>query len=164
MYADEHDLCWRVWLAGGKVVLVPSARMHHRGAVAVNPKGCQRTVEIRTSDTKRFYANRNSLLVLLKNSQHVLLLLVLPQALLLGLEALALAALTRRWSHFRRAWIEALWDCWRLRGHILAERRRLRKVRQHGDFWLLRFLRGRFNRSTELRRCWRLGLPKVDAK
>ena len=164
MYADEHDLCWRVWLAGGKVALAPAARLHHRGAVAVNPKGGESMVEIRTSDTKRFYANRNGLLTLLKNSQHVLLLLVLPQALLVGLEALALAAAARRWSHFRRAGLEAMWDCWRLRGHIRAERRRVRALRQHGDLWLLRFLRVRLNRSAELRRCWRLGWPKVDAR
>jgi N-acetylglucosaminyl-diphospho-decaprenol L-rhamnosyltransferase len=57
MYADEYDLCWRVWLAGHKVIWAPSARLHHRGAAAVNPRGQQKVVENRTSDTKRFYAN-----------------------------------------------------------------------------------------------------------
>ena len=73
MYADEYDLCWRVWVAGGKVILAPSARVHHRGAAAVNPRGGERVLEARTSDTKRYYANRNNLVVLLKNSQHLLL-------------------------------------------------------------------------------------------
>lgn len=164
MYADEYDLCWRVWAAGGKVIVAPSAKLHHRGAAAVNPRGGQQVVGLRTSDTKRYYANRNSLLVLLKNCQHVLLALVPLQLLLLAAEAVAMTAMTRRWSHVRRAYLEALRDCWRLRRHILAERRRLRQLRQHGDLWMLRFLRVRLNRWGELRRFRRYGLPEVDAK
>jgi GT2 family glycosyltransferase len=84
MYADEYDLCWRVWVTGGKVILAPSAKVHHRGAVAVNPEGGERVIESRTSDTKRYYANRNNLVVVLKNSQHLLLLVVPLQLILLG--------------------------------------------------------------------------------
>jgi N-acetylglucosaminyl-diphospho-decaprenol L-rhamnosyltransferase len=164
MYSDEYDLCWRLWLAGGKVILAPSARLHHRGSPAANPNGGQRILENRTSDSKRFYANRNNLLVVLKNSQHVLLLMVPLQIALLAAEGLAMGALARRWSHVRRAYIETVHDCWRLRRHIFAERRRVRALRKHGDLWMLRFLRPRLNRWRELRRFRRFGLPKVDAK
>ncbi len=164
MYADEYDLCWRLWLAGGKIILAPSARLHHRGAVTANPKGGEQIEENRTSDTKRFYANRNTLLVLLKNAQHLLLFLVPLQVALLGLEALAAWAVTRRWSHVRRAYVEALWDCWRLRRHVAAERRKVRRLRKRGDFWMLRFLRARLNRWRELRRVLALGLPQFDQK
>jgi len=162
MYADEYDLCWRVWSAGHKIVWVPSARLHHRGAAAVNPRGHQKILENRTSDTKRFYANRNNLLVLFKNCEHVLLATVPLQLFLLALEAAAMGMLTRRWSHIRRAYGEALWDCWRLRRHILAERHRVRALRRHGDLWMLRFFCGRLNRWDELCRFRRFGLPKVD--
>jgi GT2 family glycosyltransferase len=162
MYADEADLCWRAWVAGAKIILARSARMHHRGAVAVNPLGGEQVLESRTTDSKRFYANRNNLLVLLKNSQHLLLLIVPLQLSLLFVEAMVMWVLTRRWSHVHRAYIEALSDCWRLRRHIRAERRRLRGLRQHGDFWMLRFLRARLNRWPEVRRCRRFGPPKVD--
>jgi GT2 family glycosyltransferase len=164
MYADEYDLCWRVWVAGGRVILAPSARVHHRGSVAVNPGGGQTMLEIRTSDTKRYYANRNDLLVLLKNCQHLLLLLVPLQLALLGVEALAMSLVVRRWSYVRRAYLEAVRDCWRLRGHIFAERRRVRKLRTRGDLWMLRFLRLQLNRWREFRRFQRFGLPKVDSK
>jgi GT2 family glycosyltransferase len=164
MYADEFDLCWRVWSAGQKVVWVPTAKLHHRGAAAVNPRGYQKVLENRTSDTKRFYANRNNLLVLLKNSQHVLLITVPLQLFMLSMEASIMALMTRRWSHIRRAYLEAFWDCWRLRRHIFAERRRLRRLRRRGDFWMLRFLHGGLNRWDELRRFRRLGFPKVDHK
>jgi GT2 family glycosyltransferase len=164
MYGDEHDLCWRLWLAGGRVILDPSARLHHRGAPAVNPRGCELVVESRTSDTKRYYANRNNLLLLLKNSSHLLFLLVPLQLCLLAAEACVMGLRTRRWSHLKKAYLEALWDCWRLRGHIMAERRRLRQLRRHGDFWMLRFPQWRLNRWEEIQRLRRFGLPKVDAQ
>jgi len=37
----------------------------------VNPAGGIETVEFRTTDKKRFLTNRNSLLTLLKNGQHL---------------------------------------------------------------------------------------------
>ena len=163
-YAEEYDFCWRIWITGGKVILVPSARMHHRGAAGVNPAGFHQLSELRTSDTKRFYANRNNLLVLFKNAQNLLLLLAPLQILLLGAEAVFMGVLTRRWSHIKRAFFDSLRDCWRMRGHILAERRRLRGLRQHGDLWMLRFLRARLNRWGELCRFRQFRGLKVDAK
>jgi GT2 family glycosyltransferase len=164
MYADEYDFCWRAWLAGSRVIVARSARAHHRGAVEVNPRGYRSVVELRTSDTKRHYANRNGLLVLLKNCQHLLLCLLPLQLGLLTLEALVTGFLTRRWTHVRRAYLDVLADCWKLRRHILAERRRIRSVRKCGDFWMLRFLRAGLNRWGELRR-WRVfGCPQIEER
>jgi hypothetical protein len=64
----------------------------------------------------------------------------------------------------RRAYIAAVGDCWRLRRHILSERRRIKAWRQRDDFWMLRFLRPELNRWREFQRVRRLGLPKVDDK
>jgi GT2 family glycosyltransferase len=163
MFADEFDLAWRLWVAGGRAVAVPSARLHHRGAANVNPAGQGAVVELRTSDTKRFYTNRNNLLVLLKGAKNLLLLLVPLQIGLLLLEALVALVLVRRWSFIRRAYFGAFADCWRLRHHVMAERRRIREFRRRGDWWMLRFLRLRLNRWDELRRLRQLGLPKVTA-
>ena len=97
MFADEYDLSWRVWISGHQAVAVPSTKLHHRGAAEVNPAGGGAAVEFRTSDSKRFYANRNGLLVLLKNARLLLLLLLVPLQLgLLVLEAVAALALVRR--------------------------------------------------------------------
>jgi hypothetical protein len=161
MFADEFDLSWRVWVSGHRAIAVPSARLHHRGAAQVNPAGGSATVEFRTSDTKRFYTNRNSLLVLLKSARHLLLLLVPLQLSLLAVEALAALLLVRRWSFVQRAYLRAVADCWRLRGHILAERRRVRQFRRRGDLFMLRFLRWRPNRWDELERLKRQGVPNV---
>jgi len=164
MFADEMDLSWRVWISGHQAVAVPSAKLHHRGAAQVNPAGGGATVEFRTSDTKRFYANRNNLLVLLKNARHLLLLLVPLQLGLLAAEALVSLALIRRWGYVRRAYWDAVADCWRLRHHILTERQRIRQFRRRGDLWMLRFLRWRFNRWDELQRLRQFGVPKVTPR
>lgn len=161
MFADEYDLSWRLWIAGHRAVAVPAARMHHRGAANVNPAGGGTATEFRTSDTKRFYANRNNLLVLLKNARHLLLLLVPLQLLLLLAEAAVSAVLVRRAAFVRRAYWDAIRDCWRLREHIRAERRRIRRLRRRGDLAMLRFLNWRLNRWDELQRLRRFGVPTV---
>jgi GT2 family glycosyltransferase len=161
MFADEFDLSWRVWISGHEAVAVPSAKLHHRGAAQVNPVGGAAAVEFRTSDAKRFYANRNSLLVLLKNARHVLLALVPLQLGLLLIEAVAGLALVRRWTFVKRAYWDAIADCWRLRQHVRAERRRIRQFRRRGDLWMLRFLCWRLNRWDEVQRLRQFGVPRV---
>ena len=163
MYSDEYDFSFRLWIAGRKAIAVPAARMHHRGAANVNPKGDAQVVEFRTSDTKRFYANRNGLMVLLKSGQHLVLMMALLQAGMLVVEALAALLFVRRWSFVRKAYIHAFGDVWRLRHHIAAERQRIQSYRKHGDFWLLRFLRWRPNRLDEIQRTMKHGAPKVTS-
>ena len=163
MYSDEVDLSWRVWIAGHKIVGIPSARVHHRGAAGVNPAGGARAVEFRTTDEKRFFSNRNGLLTLLKNGRHVILLLLLPQLLLLVLETAVGCVLLRRLSFAKTTFWDVLKDCWRLRHHVMAERRRIAGFRRHGDFWMLRFFRWKLNRWFEIKRVLRYGLPRVDA-
>lgn len=162
MYSEDADLSWRVWIAGGKIVAVPKACVHHRGAAAVNPAGGERPVEFRTSEQKRFLTNRNALLTLLKNAQHVLLLLVPLQVMLLIIESVLVALILRRTAYFRRVCLAALADCWRLRRHVLVERTRVASFRKRGDLWMLRFFRLRPNRWFEIKRLIRFGLPKID--
>jgi GT2 family glycosyltransferase len=163
IYADETDICWRVWIAGGKVVTVPQAPLHHRGAAVVNPEGKTKAVETRTSETKRFLANRNGILFLAKNSQHILLLLLIPHLLLLLIEALASLVLVRRWSYVRKSYLSAVADAFRMWPHIRGWRRRIAGFRRRGDFWMLRFLRLKPSRWAEVRSLLKFGPPKVDA-
>src|SRR5204863_8533984 len=96
IYSEEVDLSWRTWIAGGKIVGVPPAILHHRGAAGVNPKGGEKVVETRTTDRKRFLANRNGLLTLLKDAQHVLLLFWFLQLCLVIAESLIGLMIVRR--------------------------------------------------------------------
>ena len=163
MYADEMDLSWRVWIAGGRLVGVPAARLHHRGAAAVNPKGETAMVEARTSETKRFLANRNNLLVILKNSGSLLLLLLIPHLLLLLAEAVVSLLLVRRWSFVRKSYFGAVVEAIRMLRHVSDCRRHIQGFRQRSDFWMLRFLKLKPGRWEEVKRLRSGGIPKVDA-
>jgi GT2 family glycosyltransferase len=163
MFGDELDLGWRLWIAGGRAVAIPASRMHHRGAPHANPRGGDTVVEMRTNETKRFYANRNSLMIILKNGHHLLLILAFLMSCLFLTEALVMLILVRRWSFIRRSYLGAFRDCWRLRHHVMAERRRVRQFRRRSDWWMLRFFRLRLNRWYEIQRLRQFGLPKVTA-
>jgi GT2 family glycosyltransferase len=164
IYSDDADLSWRVWIAGYKVAGIYEAHLHHRGAAGVNPSGGISTVEFRTDDRKRFLTNRNCILTLLKNCQLVFLLPLLLLIPLLFMESLAGAVILRRLSFARTSFWSVLHDCWRLRGHIYQERKRVATFRKHSDFWMLRFFRLRLNRWFEIKRVFRFGLPHVDKK
>ncbi len=163
-YAEEVDLSWRLWIAGGRIVSVPEARIHHRGAAGVNPAGGVTVTEYRTSDQKRFLTNRNCLLTLMKNGQHVILLFIPLQMALVFVESLVAILIVRRVSYFRKACLQAFRDCWRMRAHVFAERKKIAAFRKRSDFWMLRFLRLRLNRWDEIKRVFKYGLPRVDGK
>lgn len=164
IYVDETDLSMRVWIAGGKVVNVPASRLHHRGAAVVNPSGQTKMVESRTTDSKRFLATRNGVLFWMKNGQHILLFMLVPHLVYIIMESLFVMVLTRRWSFFRRSCLDALVDCWRLRGHVAGWRARIRTFRRRGDFWMLRFFRLVPSRWSDIKMFLRVGPPKIEAR
>ena len=164
IYADETDICWRVWIAGGKAVTVPQARLHHRGAAVANPVGGSKPVEQRTTDTKRFLANRNGLLFIAKNARNLLLVMLVSQLLLLLVEAVYSLLITRRWSHIRKSYLGAIAAAFKMLPHIREWRRKISGFRQHGDFWMLRFLRLVPCRFVEAKNLLKLGTPKIDPK
>ncbi len=85
-FRDDLDLCWRTHLTGGRVLVVPSARVRHFGAAS------SRTRRTRSVSRPRYLAERHTLAALLKATALRRLPLVLAWALLGGgLRALALA-------------------------------------------------------------------------
>lgn len=161
MYADEADLSWRVWISGHKIITAVPARLHHRGAANVNPQGGRSTVELRTSDIKRFYANRNCLLVQLKSAQHILMLTLPMQLSLYILEAIVMLVIVRRWSYIKAAYLDAFKACWQMRHHVISQRRLIRSFRRRSDWWMLRFFRIVPGRFEELRLVRRFGAPII---
>jgi GT2 family glycosyltransferase len=164
IYGDEMDLGWRVLVAGGKVRTVPAARVHHRGAAVANPAGGTKHVELRTNEMKRFLSVRNGILLLMKNGQHFLLLMLIPHLLMLCAEALFFLLSTRNWTFVRNSYVRGIVDAFRMLPHVMAWRKKIKSFRQHGDFWMLRFLYFKPARLGEMRQVFTLGLPKVDAK
>jgi len=157
LYNEEMDLSWRAWIAGYGVTMIESARIHHQGVSSGD-----RTIENRTNESKRFYANRNQILTLLKNSHGPLLVLVLNQTALITVEAFVGALLARQLSFVRWSLLKPLADCWRLRKYVLAERRRIAGFRKHGDLWMIRhFFSFRFGRWMDVKRLFSRGV-KID--
>jgi len=165
MYADELDLGMRLWISGGRAIGIPAARMHHRSAANVNPAGDGQMVEFRTSITTRFYSNRNSLMTLLKAGEGRMRWLALFQIGLILAEGLVAGLLTKNSTVFRKGYVEALLDAWRLRTHWRAERGRIGATRKRSDAEMLRrFLTWRPQRWDELQRVRKMGIPKVSTR
>ena len=119
VFRDDLDLCWRAWLAGHDVEVVPAATAEHAGAAANY---------LRLGQTRfigpRYFAERNTLAALLKNYGAARLLLVVPLYFLVGLAKVLGFLLTRRFSdawQTVRAWL------WNLT-HALETRRYRRAV------------------------------------
>jgi len=120
VFRDDLDLCWRAWLAGHDVEVVPQATGQHVAGASNY---------LRLGQTRflgpRYFAERNTLATLLKNYGPLRLLLVLPLFLLVGVAKTVGFLLTRRFSdawQTVRAW---LWNLVHL-----AETRRYRRVVQ----------------------------------
>jgi GT2 family glycosyltransferase len=154
LYNEEMDLSWRAWIVGESIMPASSARIHHQGA-----SSGERAVENRTNETKRYYANRNQLLVIFKNAQFLLLVLALSQTMLIIAEAVVGTCLARRPSFFYWALLKPITGCWRLRRHIFEQRKKNNLIRQHGDWWILRrFFRLGFGRWTDVKRLFQFGV------
>lgn len=88
MHFEEIDLCWRLQLAGYRIVAAPASVVYHHSGFSLPPQ----------SFSKSYLNHRNNLVALIKNLSLPRLLPLLP--LRLGLEAVAsLAYLARgQWS------------------------------------------------------------------
>jgi GT2 family glycosyltransferase len=119
VFRDDLDLCWRAWIAGHDVEVVPSAVANHAASAANY---------LRLGQTRfigpRYFDERNTLATLVKNYSAPKLLLVLPLYLLVGAAKVVGFLLTRRFSdawQTVRAWI------WNLT-HVRESRRYRRRV------------------------------------
>jgi GT2 family glycosyltransferase len=164
IYGDELDLGWRVWVSGGHILSTPAAKVHHRGAAVANPAGGTKHVELRTNEMKRFLSVRNGVLLLLKNCQHVLLLLLVPHLCMLFCEALFFLVLTRNWQFVRNSYVAGIAQAFGMHEHVREWRKRNRGLRQHGDFWMMRFLYLKPGRWGEAMQVFKIGVPKVGGK
>ncbi|MEX2325030.1 MAG: glycosyltransferase family 2 protein [Nitriliruptoraceae bacterium] len=127
VFRDDLDLCWRAWLAGYEVEVVPNALGAHVAAAAEY---------VRLGQTRylgpRYFAERNTLAALLKNYGPARLPFVVVLYLLVGVAKVAGFLLTRRLSdawQTVRAWG---WNLLHLR-ETLRLRRRTQMLRRRTD-------------------------------
>ena len=127
------DLCWRVRMAGFRVLMTPLARVRHRRTSAVE----RRRDRDRRSD--RYYEDRAALASMMKNYGLLNLLWLLPLTFLLGLARLAMLGLSRRFDEaydLASAWG---WNVLHLPG-TLRRRFRAQRARTVPDRKLRRFM------------------------
>lgn len=124
LFRDDLDLCWRIWLAGHEVEVVPEARVRHV-ASASNYGRLGKTAVL----GPRYFAERNTLATLLKNYGPLRLVTMVPLFFLVGALKVLGFLLTRRvgdaWQTVR-AWFWNglhLRETWRLRREVQARRR-----------------------------------------
>ncbi len=149
IYADETDLSWRVWLSGGRVITAPPSIVFHQGGAYIGSG---------TTVFKRYLANRNGILLLAKNAQSFLLLLLVPHLAMLALESLLSIAFTRSFRMFTGSYLAAIRDAFLLLPHVMAWRRKIAALRVRGDWWMAKkFLRLQPARFDDLK----AGIPKI---
>lgn len=115
---EDTDLCHRIWLAGYRILYVPSAKAYHIGGGATNKM---------LRSFVRYHSEKNRLATYLKNLSTQYLFVMLPRILImLQLESLGFLLLKRRidiaWAIERAI----LWNIVHLR-QILAKRRYVQK-------------------------------------
>lgn len=127
LFRDDLDLCWRAWLAGYDVEVVPEAVARHVAAAA-NYQRLGQTAFL----GPRYFAERNTLATLLKNYSALRLLYILPGFFAVGVAKVLGFVATRRladaWQTVR-AWA---WNGWRIR-RTLRLRRAVQDRRQRTD-------------------------------
>jgi GT2 family glycosyltransferase len=133
VFRDDLDLCWRVWLAGYRVGVVPSAVGYHLAATSrfVRPLGRGRPWEA------RYLAERNTLATLLKNYGALRLVWVLPVLVALAVAKVIGFVATRRFGDAIAVVRAYVWNVMQL-PRTLRRRRHVQRRRKVGDAELVR--------------------------
>jgi len=128
MYNEDQDICLRLWIAGERCIVLPSAVVYH-------------AYEFGRSIAKFYWMDRNRIIVILKNFRFLTLLAILP--LFIGMEfGLVLFSVKSGWFKEKvKVWSYFLsakhWS------YIIRERRAIQKSRRISDRSLSRLISGR---------------------
>lgn len=141
-FRDDLDLCWRAWVAGHRVAVVPSAVGYHAQA-GERP---ERAIGGRNPWQARYFAERHGVAAVLKNSGVARLALAVPVMLLGAVARTAGLALTRRFGAAAAVVRAYLWNVRQLPATLRARR----AVRG-----------GRVRRDRELAHLFAPGLPRL---
>jgi GT2 family glycosyltransferase len=134
--ADDHqglDLCWRVRLAGLRVVMMPLARVRHQVAADAGRRSGA------TRHSVRYEEDRAAIATMGKNYGLLSLLWVTPLALALGAVRLLFLVLARRFEEAYELLAAWGWNVAHL-GGTLRRRRRIQRERRAKDRQVRRFM------------------------
>ena len=137
MFFEEIDLCWRAWLHGYRVGVVPRAVVFHKAGGTIGSSLVEGE-RLATSKRKRRMTHRNQLATILKNYATPTLFAILPIFAVVTAGEIILLIATGQRLVVTQAYVPAWRDLFRNRAHILARRRALQASRTVGDGAILR--------------------------
>lgn len=129
----DLEFCWRIRLAGFRVLVAPKARAFHRSAGARRERPRPHGVH------ERYHTDRTALAALLTNERIFTLLWVLPLFAVLGLGRLIASLFQRRFDLAGEAIAAWAWNVVHLPGTI-RRRARSQAVRRVRDHEITRFM------------------------
>ncbi len=126
LYHEDHDLSWRIRLAGWKIMVTPKAVLYHH-------------YKFNKGIRKFYFSEKNRLHILIKNLEWKTLTLIFP-ALLIVEFAQWVHALLHGWLHLK---IKSYFELTALLPRILKKRRALQAIRKIPDREIIRLYQGR---------------------
>ena len=127
VYFEDVDFCWRAWLAGYRVLFVPSSRVYHKLGATMGPF---------LRPERVFLGERNRLQSMLKNLELGNLVTAVFVSLVYDLSRLV-GFLRSRKPMVLLAILQADWWVLRHLPQLLAKRRRVQQSRLTSDFFLV---------------------------
>lgn len=125
-YFEESDFCWRVWLAGWKVMFYPEAKIYHK--VGFSSKR-QNQIFV------NYHSNKNRICTLIKNLNITNLFLIVSAHLLINLGLSLFYLIKLQLAKSWMIWKAILWNIWFL-PKTLIKRSQVQKLRRVSDEFL----------------------------
>lgn len=137
MFFEETDLCWRAWLWGYQIGVVPQAVVFHKAGGTAGTSIVEGS-HYTTTILKRRLAHRNQLAMILKNYSTPALFFAIPLFVALALAEALLLVVTGQRAAVKDAYIPAWRDTLRNRFYIRYMRKRVQSSRVVSDWFILR--------------------------
>jgi len=156
LYGEDRDICWRTWLYGYTVEVVPGAAFYHDSAcITGNLK------DYTTSVSKRFWGEFNALRSLCKNYGALSLFFILPAFMLINLAEILVFLFRGNFTAVRQAYLKSYLENIKDLKGLLRKRAKVQRERLAGDQVVL----SRMSKvSGKLRLLLAMGLPGFSGK
>ena len=122
-YFEETDLCHRTWLAGYKILYIPTSEVYHKGGM---------TSKRMLSSFIQYHSYKNRIFTLLKNLEAQTLFKVMPIHMLFCNAISLLYLVTGQLQLFTTIHKAIWWNVFSY-GKILQERKKIKKLRKVSD-------------------------------